>query len=79
MGHSTPPRTFTWRKSNYSHHDGGDCVETLLDIPTLVPIRDSKHPHGPILAVPAPAWATFIAAVRHGSFRRSQAPRLAPN
>ncbi|MFD5200071.1 DUF397 domain-containing protein [Streptomyces sp. NPDC058375] len=29
--------------------------------PRVVPVRDSKNPHGPVLALPAAAWTAFIA------------------
>lgn len=52
-----------WRKSSYSNPSGGDCVEVADNIPGVVPVRDSKNPHGPALAIPARAWAAFIAAL----------------
>ncbi|MGW6736846.1 DUF397 domain-containing protein [Streptomyces sp. NPDC055013] len=55
----------TWRKSSYSNPDGGECVEVADNLATpLVPVRDSKNPHGPALILPAAAWASFVAAVR---------------
>ncbi|MFE6282523.1 DUF397 domain-containing protein [Streptomyces sp. NPDC057877] len=54
-----------WFKSSYSDDEGGDCVEVALASPTH--IRDSKNPTGPEIAVAAPAWAAFIAAVRPGA------------
>lgn len=36
--------------------------------PGLVPVRDSKDPEGPALVFPAPAWQSFVAAVRAGDF-----------
>ena len=58
----------TWRKSSYSNSDGGACLEVADNFPAptpLVPVRDSKHPHGPALILPAAAWAAFVTAVRH--------------
>ncbi|MGJ7415342.1 DUF397 domain-containing protein [Streptomyces cinereoruber] len=52
-----------WRKSSYSNGEGGSCVEVLDDVPGVVPVRDSKNP-GPVLVVPAAAWAAFVAGVR---------------
>ncbi|WP_234365372.1 DUF397 domain-containing protein [Streptomyces sp. RTd22] len=49
-----------WRKSSYSNQAGGDCVEVADGIPGVVPVRDSKSPHGPVLAFPAASWAAFI-------------------
>ncbi|MER7683965.1 DUF397 domain-containing protein [Streptomyces sp. NPDC097610] len=57
----------TWRKSSYSNSDGGQCLEVVDNLPTptpLVPVRDSKNPHGPALILPAAAWASFVTAVR---------------
>ncbi|WP_320775797.1 DUF397 domain-containing protein [Streptomyces sp. CRN 30] len=53
----------TWRKSSYSNSDGGACVEVSDDLPTLVPVRDSKSPHGPVLIFPARDWSAFVTAV----------------
>ncbi|MEU2655251.1 DUF397 domain-containing protein [Streptomyces sp. NPDC007325] len=55
-----------WFKSSYSD-DGGNCVEVAHNlVPTLglVPLRDSKVPAGPSLAVSAAAFAAFIEAVK---------------
>ncbi|MEU8909744.1 DUF397 domain-containing protein [Streptomyces mirabilis] len=57
----------TWRRSSYSSPDGGECLEVVDNLPTptpLVPVRDSKNPHGPALVLPAAAWASFVTAVR---------------
>ncbi|MEV4448877.1 DUF397 domain-containing protein [Streptomyces mirabilis] len=58
-----------WRKSSYSNQDGGECLEVvdnLLTLTPLVPVRDSKNPHGPALVLPAAAWASFVTVVRRG-------------
>ncbi|WDG30799.1 DUF397 domain-containing protein [Streptomyces sp. CA-278952] len=52
-----------WRKSSYSNQEGGDCVEVADGFPGVVPVRDSKNPHGPALVLPAAAWTAFVAAV----------------
>ncbi|MBB4891245.1 hypothetical protein FHS39_000245 [Streptomyces olivoverticillatus] len=50
-----------WHKSSYSDGEGGgECVEVAAT-PQTVHIRDSKRIPGPQLAVPATAWAEFIA------------------
>ncbi|MEU1251826.1 DUF397 domain-containing protein [Streptomyces sp. HUAS 31] len=54
----------TWHRSSYSGGDGGNCLEVTHDFPTLVPVRDSKTPHGPALIFPASVWAAFVNAVR---------------
>jgi hypothetical protein len=58
------PGAALWRKSSYSNATGGDCVEVASDFPGLVPVRDSKVPHGPALIVTAAAWAPFVAALK---------------
>ncbi|WP_371661611.1 DUF397 domain-containing protein [Streptomyces sp. NBC_00280] len=49
-----------WRKSSHSGGSGGDCLEVADGHPALVPVRDSKNPHGPKLAFRAEAWSTFV-------------------
>ncbi|MFJ9849090.1 DUF397 domain-containing protein [Streptomyces sp. NPDC101150] len=59
-----------WFKSSYSDN-GGNCVEiaaNLLPSRGMVPVRDSKDPHGPALAFEASAWSSFVSAVRVGGF-----------
>ncbi|MGW7370187.1 DUF397 domain-containing protein [Streptomyces sp. NPDC054841] len=59
------PGAAPWRKSTYSGGDGGEsCVEVLDDIPGVVPVRDSKNPTGPVLVVPAAAWAAFVGGLK---------------
>ncbi|WP_369144159.1 DUF397 domain-containing protein [Streptomyces sp. R44] len=55
-----------WFKSSYSNGDGGNCVEVTYDVAGVVPVRDSKVTDGPVLVVPAAAWASFVAAVHKG-------------
>jgi hypothetical protein len=57
----------TWRKSTHSNTDGGACVE-VADGFGVVPVRDSKDPHGPALIFPAAAWSSFVAGVKAGDF-----------
>ncbi|MFE0376056.1 DUF397 domain-containing protein [Streptomyces inhibens] len=59
----------TWRKSSYSNQDGGACIEVSDDFPVLVPVRDSKDPHGPALLFGASAWSAFVSAVQGGQLR----------
>jgi hypothetical protein len=60
--------TASWRKSSYSDGGAGNCVEVAHNIPTAVPVRDSKTPHGPTLLFPANGWAEFVAALKGGVF-----------
>ncbi|MFD3423606.1 DUF397 domain-containing protein [Streptomyces decoyicus] len=36
--------------------------------PALVPVRDSKNPHGPALLIPHQTWATFITGLKTDGF-----------
>ncbi|MDH6699900.1 DUF397 domain-containing protein [Streptomyces sp. MAA16] len=59
-----------WIKSSYSG-SGGSCVEWAPAHTTstgTVPVRDSKDPRGPVLALPITAFAAFVAGVRDGEF-----------
>ncbi|MGX9887097.1 DUF397 domain-containing protein [Streptomyces sp. NPDC002276] len=56
----------SWRKSSYSNQDGGACVEVSDDFATVVPVRDSKVPHGRLLVFPAGGWTSFVSAIRNG-------------
>ncbi|MER8184803.1 DUF397 domain-containing protein [Kitasatospora sp. NPDC094015] len=56
-----------WLKSSYSN-GGGQCIEISPGHPGVVPVRDSKDPHGPVLQVDARAWAAFVAATAEGEF-----------
>ncbi|MFE5889013.1 DUF397 domain-containing protein [Streptomyces sp. NPDC056462] len=48
-----------WRKSSYSSDQGGDCVE-ITEIPTVIAIRDSKNPAGPIVTLDPAAFNAFL-------------------
>ncbi|MGW5676334.1 DUF397 domain-containing protein [Streptomyces sp. NPDC003860] len=59
-----------WVKSTYSGPDGGTCVEwspSHAAATNVVPIRDSKTPTGPVLHLPATAFAAFITGVKDGT------------
>lgn len=51
-----------WRTSSYSGEQG-NCVEVAGDGGTVL-IRDTLDRGGPVLAVPASAWAVFARQVR---------------
>jgi hypothetical protein len=59
-----------WEKSSYSGGNGGECVEFSRSFAEfgVVPVRDSKDPHGPALVFERAAFAAFVAAVRDGEF-----------
>ncbi|MFD7895826.1 DUF397 domain-containing protein [Streptomyces sp. NPDC059743] len=64
MRHTPELSTAGWRKSSYSNTNGGNCVEITEDFPGIVPVRDSKTPHGPALVIPAGSWTSFITALK---------------
>ncbi|WP_328767968.1 DUF397 domain-containing protein [Streptomyces sp. NBC_00286] len=49
-----------WRISTYSGGQG-ECVEVADNIPSVIPVRDSKLPTGPVITFTPHAWRTFIA------------------
>lgn len=53
----------TWRKSTFSG-DQGDCLEVADGYPGLIPLRDSKRPHGPALCFGVGAWGSFLHTVK---------------
>ncbi|GGY28319.1 DUF397 domain-containing protein [Streptomyces djakartensis] len=52
--------TAVWRKSSYSDGGGTNCVEVADNCPGLVPVRDSKLQHGPVLVFRSGPWASFL-------------------
>ncbi|MFB8246604.1 DUF397 domain-containing protein [Streptomyces sp. NPDC055952] len=58
------PGAARWRKSTYSNGTGGDCLEVCDAHTAVVPVRDSKAPHGPVLTIAAPAWTSFVASLK---------------
>ncbi|WP_436738170.1 DUF397 domain-containing protein [Streptomyces sp. BBFR102] len=59
-----------WSKSSYSAN-GGQCVEVTADLLAshgVVPVRDSKLQSGPVLALPATSFSTFIAGIKADDF-----------
>ena len=64
-----------WRKSSYSNSDGGQCVEVSDALTHVVPVRDSKCPHGPALTFAADGWSSFVSAVKDGAVGACAADR----
>ncbi|MER5795304.1 DUF397 domain-containing protein [Streptomyces sp. NPDC001980] len=56
----------SWRKSSDGNQDGGACIEVSDDFAAVVPVRDSKIPHGPATAFPAEGRSAFVFAVKGG-------------
>ncbi|MFD7402367.1 DUF397 domain-containing protein [Streptomyces sp. NPDC059866] len=57
-----------WRKSTYSNGEGGSCVEVADGVPGVVPVRDSKVPHGPVVVIGSAAWTAFVGTVGAARF-----------
>ncbi|MFI0784842.1 DUF397 domain-containing protein [Streptomyces lydicus] len=64
------PAPAAWRKSSYSNGEGAACVEVADGHPGVVPVRDSKNPHGPALLFPISRWSSFIAALKDDELGR---------
>ncbi|MEV7678901.1 DUF397 domain-containing protein [Streptomyces sp. NPDC088341] len=56
-----------WIKSSRSNGQSA-CVEAVLSGQGVVPVRDSKDLHGPVLLLGADTWSSFVAGVRKGAF-----------
>lgn len=60
-----------WFTSSYSEN-GGACIEVATNLVAsrgVVPVRDSKNPGGPVLDLPASAFASFVASVKAADTR----------
>ncbi|MFE6054726.1 Scr1 family TA system antitoxin-like transcriptional regulator [Kitasatospora sp. NPDC056446] len=57
----------SWLKSSYSS-GGGNCIEVSPGRPDILPVRDSKDPHGPQLAFGRDAWHSFVSGIKAGDF-----------
>ncbi|MBB6473032.1 DUF397 domain-containing protein [Sphaerisporangium rubeum] len=57
-----------WRKSSYSGGTGGQCVEVAGNLPSVVAIRDSKFPDGPILTCGPSEWSSFVVGVKASAY-----------
>ncbi|KUO20439.1 DUF397 domain-containing protein [Streptomyces dysideae] len=58
--------TAIWHKSSYSGGGGNECLEVADGHPALVPVRDSKNPHGPKLVFRAEPWSAFVESLKRG-------------
>lgn len=55
-----------WRKAQQSVQNG-QCVE-LARAGSMIAIRDSKNPAGPMLMYTAAEWRAFLDGAKHGEF-----------
>jgi hypothetical protein len=54
-----------WRKSSHSDSQAGACVE-VARADRLVAVRDSKNPHGPVLAFTSAEWRGLLTGIKAG-------------
>jgi hypothetical protein len=54
-----------WRTSSFSNT--GNCVQVRHD-DSVIQVRDSKNPDGPVLAFTRPEWDAFLKGVYNGEF-----------
>jgi hypothetical protein len=75
--HASDLSRATWRKSSYSNGTGGSCVEiTMLNASAsssrqAIAVRDSKDPHGPVLAFTADEWLDLTSRIKAGDLTLS--------
>ena len=65
-GHSVTTEFPQWFTSSYSEN-GGQCIEVATNLVAsrgVVPVRDSKNPGGPVLDLPASAFASLVTSVK---------------
>ncbi|WP_405471561.1 DUF397 domain-containing protein [Streptomyces canus] len=55
---------FEFAKSSHSSGNG-ECVEVARNLHSVIAVRDSKTPHGPILQIVPDTWTTFIRSLHH--------------
>ncbi|MFD7865809.1 DUF397 domain-containing protein [Streptomyces sp. NPDC057682] len=58
-----------WYTSSYSDN-GGACVQVAINLAATgtVPVRDSKNPTGPTLALTPAAYSVFVMDIKLGGF-----------
>ncbi len=62
-------RNAIWFKSTRSNASA-NCVEVAVALPDngAIGIRDSKDPHGGVLAVAPDTWGYFVTALKSGRY-----------
>ncbi|MEV0694163.1 DUF397 domain-containing protein [Streptomyces sp. NPDC050388] len=64
MSRTTDLGAVNWCKSSYSDGGADNCVEVAHGLPAVVPVRDSKTPHGPVLRFPVNTWTAFLSSLK---------------
>ncbi|MEV6979036.1 DUF397 domain-containing protein [Kitasatospora sp. NPDC093806] len=59
-----------WRKASFSGAQS-NCIEVSDRSPGPIPVRDSKHPAGPVLVFERAAWSAFLLGIKAGDFPHS--------
>jgi len=57
----------------YSSGNTDNCVEVAF-IDALIAVRDSKHPHGPVLLFTGGEWEAFLHGVADREFDQPAGP-----
>ncbi|WP_405461184.1 DUF397 domain-containing protein [Streptomyces sp. NBC_00101] len=68
LDRSAAPSLSSWRRSSRST-GANNCVEAAVRGPDLLLVRDSKDVDQDCLSFSAPAWRTFVAALRDPGLR----------
>ncbi|WP_243718270.1 DUF397 domain-containing protein [Actinomadura sp. 7K534] len=66
---STLGSSLRWRKSSRSDSEGGACVEVAA-LTSVVVVRDSKDPNGPVLAFAREAFGALARDIRAERYDR---------
>jgi len=61
---TSPPRN--WRRTSFCGIENA-CVDVAF-APTVVAMRDSKDPTGPVLLFTTTEWSAFLRGVHNGEF-----------
>ncbi|MFC6082806.1 DUF397 domain-containing protein [Sphaerisporangium aureirubrum] len=43
------------------------CVEVASNLPSVVAVRDSKNPDGPVLVSTPAEWSAFMSSIKNGT------------
>lgn len=57
-----------WRKATKSGPNGGNCVELAEATGSMVAMRNSRHPNGPVLFFTRPEMDALVDGAKAGEF-----------